>query len=182
MPIRTILSLDPGLGNLGYSVFQDIDGEFVYIKSGVYKQKGVKSDIGRKLLNSYEFIVELMLTYKPDYMAYEKMFFRGRSDSAASTIKVIGLIQTVATDFSVEEILEVSPPTLKKFITGNGRADKKEVKKDTIRKMLELETETTLLESKNSDILGVSQILKAPHHQIDACAVGLWAFDQLRGN
>ena len=182
MSIKTILSFDPGLGNLGYSVIQDIGGEFVYIKSGVYKQKGVKSDIGRKLLNSYEFIVELMLTYKPDYVAYEKMFFRGRSDSAASTIKVIGLIQAISTDFSVEDILEISPPTLKKFITGSGRADKKEVKKHTVEKMLKLETKTTMPKSNQSnDHLGISQILKAPHHQIDACAIGLWAFDQLKG-
>ena len=176
MPTQTVLSFDPGLGNLGWCCYEILDKEFFYIKSGIFEQKKVKTDIPEKLMISHRFINQLFLKYGADIVAYEKMFFRGRSDSAASTIKVIGIIQLISACSSIEQILEVSPPTLKKFMTGSGKADKKEVQKHTIKKMLEYETESP--ESQNH--IRAGNLLKAKSHEIDAIAVGLWAFEQLR--
>lgn len=157
---KVILSFDPGLSNLGYGCLQKIGKEIEYVDSGIHKQKS-KTDIGEKLLKVNDFIRSLIQSFNPDIIAFEKMFFRGRSDSAASTIKVIGLIQISATCNNIPT-LEVSPPTLKKFITGNGRADKKDMKEHTLDRLFK------------HDIIIPDKIT---HHEIDALAIGLYAYD-----
>lgn len=158
---KVILAFDPGLSNLGHACLQGSKDGMEYVESGIHTQKS-KFDVEEKLFKIHEFIESQIYSLNPDVIAYEKMFFRGRSDSAASTIKVIGFIQILAEKYNIPSI-GVSPPTLKKFITGNGRADKNEMKKYTLDKLLSL---------------GVVIEEKSKHHEIDAFAVGLWALEE----
>lgn len=174
---RTIIAFDPGLSNLGVSVFQWEDENINLIDIDIHKQKS-KEDIGEKLLNVHQFINNISREYDPAIMAYEKMFFRGRSDSAASTIKVIGLIELIAEERGIKSI-GVSPPTLKKFITGNGRANKDDMKRVLSKKVVDmLSLNWNEQADKNPELLLKST--KISNHEIDAFAVGLWAHSQVK--
>ena len=168
------LSFDPGLGNLGWSCLKKGTNGVEYVASGIHKQPA-KFDIELRLKAVYDFLNTMVPTYHPDIIAFEKMFFRGRSDSAASTIKVIGLIELVGAQYEIS-LMDVAPSTLKKFITGHGRSDKKEIKKEVVRQILGIDPE---IEQPSAETLIKSgNILKAKSHEIDAVAVGLWAANE----
>ena len=81
-------------------------------------------------------ILRLIADYKPDVMAVEKTFFANNRNSAilnvfADEIKAIGKRKGL-------EVYGFAPSTVKKFITGNGRATKLEVAKVVIATYPEL--------------------------------------------
>ena len=81
-------------------------------------------------------ILRLIADYKPDVMAVEKTFFANNRNSAilnvfADEIKAIGKRKGL-------EVYGFAPSTVKKFITGNGRATKLEVAKVVIAQYPEL--------------------------------------------
>ena len=169
---QIILAFDPGLANLGHSCLHIENDSIKMVDIDIHKQKS-KVHIGKKLLKIYNHIEGLVVKFNPYVVAYEKMFFRGRSDSAASTIKVIGMIETISEKHNIKSI-GVAPPTLKKFITGNGRADKEEMKRSVNLKLIDIV-------SGNKD--NVELIMKCSslsNHEIDAFGVALWAYDEIK--
>ena len=162
--ISKILSFDPGLANLGYAQFEvDEKSNIRYLNSGSYQQKKKKLSDGQRLFQSYEFIRDLIIDFEPTHVGHELMFMRGRHSSGAGTLKIIGIIEMLSYVFGCENLF-IAPPTLKKHIIGKGKASKEEMKEKVVSRI-----EGSIIESK----------LQVSHHEIDACAVGLWVYDSI---
>ena len=126
-----ILAIDPGTRAMGVALLQD----YKLIYHGVLTIKRGKSP-HETLAEGRKTILRLIADYKPDVMAVEKTFFANNRNSAilnvfADEIKAIGKRKGL-------EVYGFAPSTVKKFITGNGRATKLEVAKVVIAQYPEL--------------------------------------------
>lgn len=115
-----ILAIDPGTREMGVALLEG--DKLVY--HGVKSIKRGKSP-HETLLEGRREILRLIEDYQPDTLAVEKTFFANNKNAAvlnvfADEFVAIGKKQKL-------EVVAFAPSTVKKFITGNGRASKKEV-------------------------------------------------------
>lgn len=73
-----------------------------------------------------DFVNLLILKHKPDIMAIERIFFASNASTAISVGQAQGVMFLAAHQHGLP-VIEYAPPTIKKVVTGNGRAKKKEV-------------------------------------------------------
>ncbi len=144
-----ILGIDPGTATTGYALIRtdEEDYEFGSFKSlGESTMKFKRSlfdkdmcmvDYGLieterngyspdRYAKIYELIEFILKKRKPDVMAIEKIFFANNARTAINVGQAQGVMFLAASHNKVP-VVEYAPPTIKKVITGNGRAKKKEV-------------------------------------------------------
>ena len=155
-----ILSVDQGLANFGFAVLEKDEKATKLLNYGCFVTKSDGDQQKRifDLINNFEMLVE---QYKPDYIVHERLFFsppgknmRKKSASILNTNMITGAIWYIAGKHAVP-VAQYSPQTVKKLLTGNGRAEK-----ETIIKKI--------------DNMFVIECLKSrKEHICDAVAIGL---------
>jgi crossover junction endodeoxyribonuclease RuvC len=128
-----ILGIDPGTTSTGYGFVQVEKENCQLVDFGLIEteKNGYPPE---RLLDIHKQITKLIKEFKPDVMAIEKLFFF----SNAKTVMRVGQAQGVMLFSAANKKLKVheyAPAMIKKVISGNGRADKKEVQK-SLRKVL----------------------------------------------
>jgi crossover junction endodeoxyribonuclease RuvC len=126
-----ILAIDPGTRAMGVALLEG--DKLIYHGVKCIRKRNSPHETlqeGRKL------ILRLIADYKPDTLAVEKTFFANNRNAAvlnvfADEIKSIGKRKGL-------DVLCYAPSSVKKFITGNGRASKLEVAKVVIAQYPEL--------------------------------------------
>lgn len=128
-----ILGIDPGTATTGYGLVTSTkDGNDV-VKWGLIETD--KSLLKEKRLEFiFEETVALINKHKPDVFVFEKVFFSSNVKTAIAVGQAQGVMLLAAGKTGVH-VEEYAPGTIKKMITGNGRANKKEVQTH-IRKIL----------------------------------------------
>jgi crossover junction endodeoxyribonuclease RuvC len=128
-----ILGIDPGTATTGYGLVRlNGKGNEVVTWGLIETSKLLLKE--KRLDFIFEEILRLIDLHKPDVFVFEKVFF----SSNAKTVIAVGQAQGVmllAAGKAHVHIEEYAPGTIKKMITGNGRANKKEVQ-EHIRKIL----------------------------------------------
>lgn len=120
-----ILGIDPGTATTGFGVVDST-------KSGVEVVTWGLIETDKSLLkeNRLDFIFEELLSlinkFKPDVFVFEKVFFANNAKTVIAVGQSQGVILLAASKTKVH-VEEYAPGTIKKLITGNGRANKKEV-------------------------------------------------------
>ena len=94
-----------------------------------------------------------METFKPDQVAFEELFFNTNNTTAIPVAEARGVL-IVASKQYTDKLFEYTPLQIKQALTGNGRAEKKQV------------------QFMVKNILGLSQTPK-PDDAADALAVAL---------
>jgi len=113
------LGIDPGLVNTGFAVLEDKR----IIVSGVIRRPG--STIDRIHAISREIHTKLE-EYQPGYTAIETAFYGKNPKSLIKSAQLIGAILYILREKN-SRIIQLHPNTLKRIITGNGRASKEQV-------------------------------------------------------
>lgn len=128
-----ILGIDPGTATTGYGVIEANGTNFNVIKWGLIEtdKNGQKE---RRLDVIYKETVKIIKTYSPDMFVIEKVFFATNAKTAIAVGQAQGVMLLAASHRSVR-VAEYAPGTIKKVITGSGRANKKEVQQ-AVRKIL----------------------------------------------
>lgn len=133
------LGIDPGYARLGYGVisFSQNSSRPQYVTSGVFETNSSSSE-SQRLFQMHTNITTLINQYKIAFCAIEEVFFRKNLTTGIQLIQVRGVILL---DLEMHQVpyAAVSPTSLKKMITGSGRADKKQMEK-IIAKLLSLES------------------------------------------
>ena len=114
-----ILSVDHGTRS-GYSIFRD--GK--YIESGIVTLDSVTS-----LRKAHKEFFLIFSMYKPDVLVVEKVNVAGSKFGGTNIVKLAQLqaiVLLLADTFNCK-VIEVNPMSMKKVITGNGKAEKREV-------------------------------------------------------
>ena len=123
-----ILGIDPGFGRTGYGVIE-VEGHNNYktLTFGVFEtEKHLPHHERLKMI--YEKMTELLDEFKPQRLAIEELFFHKNVTTALGVGEARGVIMLAAAQRGLP-ITECSPLNVKLTITGNGRAEKRQVQK-----------------------------------------------------
>lgn len=128
-----ILGIDPGTATTGYGFINIVDGKPVTRSWGLIEtDKNGKAEKRLELI--HKETTKLLKTHKPDIFAIEKVFFATNAKTAIAVGQAIGVMLLAASRAKVE-VAEYAPGTIKKMVTGSGRANKKDVQK-AVRKIV----------------------------------------------
>ncbi len=133
-----ILGIDPGYGIIGYGVIEKNGSKIKPIDYGVI-QTPKDEDIAVRLAILYDSLNSLIEKYKPDEIAVEELFFNTNITTGIKVAQARGVILLCAVR-ECGRLFEYTPLMVKQSLTGNGRADKKQVQY-MVKMMLNLKTE-----------------------------------------
>ncbi len=129
-----IMGIDPGTATTGYGIV-DIkkSSEPQVIEWGLIETEK-NGDIEKRLNIIYKVASKLIKNIKPDIFVMEKVFFATNAKTVISVGQAQGVLLLAASKAKIK-VIEYAPGTIKKTITGDGRAKKKDIQK-SLRKML----------------------------------------------
>lgn len=142
-----ILGIDPGTANTGYGIIRvscrktgkkktrRSTKSLKCLKFGCIKTTPVER-FPRRLITLSKELRKIVKTYQPKIVAVEKLFFFKNKKTVIRVSEATGVILLVLEKMKIP-IVEYSPLQVKKFLTGNGRADKKDVQNE-VEKILKL--------------------------------------------
>jgi len=128
-----ILGIDPGTATTGYGFINVINKNPVTREWGLI-ETDKNGNPERRLKKIFEETTSLLKKHKPDCMAIEKVFFATNAKTAIAVGQAIGVIMLASAKSKIP-VFEYAPGTIKKMVTGSGRAVKKDVQ-ICIRKLL----------------------------------------------
>lgn len=156
--IMIILGIDPGTSSVGYAIIETspvprlIESKLVPIAA---------KDPVQRLLELHNGLKSLLIKFRPKEVSLEKLFFSKNTKTALSVSEARGVI-LLTTALAGVAVSEYTPLEVKKAVTGDGKADK-----DQVKKMIQL----TLREAVN---------LKARDDVFDAIGVALTCYYRKR--
>lgn len=120
-----ILGIDPGTARLGWGIIETKGANSKAVFFGCITTEATRAPPAR-LLHLHGELTKLLSKHKPDCMSIEELFFTKN----AKTIIPVGQARGVAILAAAQKNISVvsySPLAVKRAITGNGNADKKQV-------------------------------------------------------
>lgn len=150
-----ILWVDPGIRKLWYAI---IDDQKNIVDAGILLQdmkSPTRDDQFMRLYNIYSFFMGLFHEYPITHVCIEKLFFSSWNQANAEFVYgVRGAVIALAYENNAE-IMEMSPVSLKKAITGNWKAGKPLIQ-STIMRLFWLEQEPEYHDA--ADALGLAYV------------------------
>ena len=124
MSWRRILGLDPGSRTSGYAVIEGDGHSHRFIAGGVIDV--AKLALPERLGSIFTAVSERIAQYKPDAVVVEGVFMSKNVRSALMLGQARGAVVCAAMNAGVP-LYEYAAKSIKKSVTGNGNADKKQV-------------------------------------------------------
>lgn len=121
-----ILGLDPGTATVGYGIIDDADGQATVVSYGAIITRPNDGDAAHRLQIVFEQLNELLLEFRPDAAAVEKLFFGKNITTAINVGQARGVLLLALANAGVP-ISEYSPPEIKEAVSGYGNASKQQV-------------------------------------------------------
>lgn len=124
-----ILGIDPGIAIVGFGLIDKNGSKLTPVQYGCI-QTEAHTDPGERLKKVYDAMRELIAKYKPDAVAFEKLFFNRNVTTAFAVSQARGVLMLAA----VQEGLplgEYTPLQVKQAIVGYGKAEKRQVQEMT---------------------------------------------------
>lgn len=151
-----ILGLDPGTTAAGYA-FVDGDRSPVLRDSGILPVRAETPE--QRLRELHQTLLALIRRWKPEAVAIEKLFFAANARTAMAVAEARGvLLLTVVLGGTT--VYEYTPAEIKKTITGQGNADKQQV-----RKMLGLIMPETKALNARDDVFDAVAVALTCHYK-----------------
>lgn len=121
-----VMGIDPGLTRCGLSVVQSGRGrQVIPVSVGVVRTPS-DADLSERLLRLSTAVREWMDDYQPEVVAMERVFERGNVSTVMHTAHAVGVLVLAAAERGIP-VHMYTPSEVKKAISGNGRADKKQM-------------------------------------------------------
>ncbi len=131
-----VLGIDPGYAIVGCGVVEYKNNHFRVLDYGAITTQA-HTPFNERIEKIFDEAAELMMKYKPDAMAIEKLFFNTNQKTAIDVAQARGALVLAAQKNHIP-IFEYTPLQVKQSVVGYGRAEKKQVQEMT-RVMLNLE-------------------------------------------
>ena len=120
-----VLSIDPGYERLGIAILEKENGMEKIIFSETF-QTSAKEDFIKRIFLIGKEIEKIIKKYNPKILSIEKLFFNTNQKTATNVSEIRGSIIYIAMKYGLE-VFEYTPLEIKSAITGDGRADKKQM-------------------------------------------------------
>lgn len=131
-----VLGLDLSMTSTGYSVIEELDGEFNLIGYGKINTKKTDFENEDDRINSIvDRIKDIILKEQNiDYIIVENQFISRRTNTIMALRKLLGAVMRMVTSETKIKIIYVSPTTVKKSIGGSGSSTKEDVFNSIVEK------------------------------------------------
>ena len=177
-----VMGIDPGLTRCGLSVVQAGRGRAVYpVAVGVVRTPP-SAELSERLLRLSRAVSEWMDDYHPDVVAIERIFERGNVSTVMHTAHAVGVLVLAAAQRQIP-VHMYTPSEVKKAVSGNGRADKKQMTV-MITRILGLKQPPQPADAADALALAVCHCWRAPllaRQDVAAAAAGIEPKKQLVG-
>ena len=120
-----ILGIDPGYAIVGYGVIEKIGFQTRCIDYGAITTDK-DTDFPTRLVQIADGLEYLIEKYKPECLAIEELFFQNNQKTAINVAMARGVVVEIAKK-KLGNLFEYTPLQIKQALTGQGRADKKQV-------------------------------------------------------
>lgn len=121
-----ILGIDPGLGTTGYGVIED--RSFKIVEAGVIKTEA-NTPIQARLKKIFDSISEIIEEHKPAVLVLEKIYSHYKHPTTAILMGHARAAICLACGVSSVQLINYPSTKIKKTITGNGHASKRQVQR-----------------------------------------------------
>ena len=148
-----MLGIDPGTARLGYAVVDSDSKESCHLVVCGIIETSKNQTAAQRLSEIRRDLTVLFDTYSPDFVSVEELFFFKNLKTIIPVAQARGVILELSATLGIQ-VFEYTPLQVKQIITGNGRADKKQ-----IENFIKIE-------------FGLSAAIK-PDDAIDAAAIAL---------
>lgn len=145
--------MDLSLSSPGFAVLGVTDEGDPLILEVSHVKTNAKKSHGYRLGEISEEIDRYITVYDPEYIVREKGFSRFPATTQA-LFKVVGISDLYAHMRTEKEIAELSPTTVKKVVTGSGKATKQDVEK-AVKKILRIDKPDFFATDDESDAVAV---------------------------
>ena len=120
-----ILGIDPGFALVGFGVVDELNGRLSAVDYGVISTP--KEDkFAVRLQPIYDSMTALIKKYQPDAISIEELFFFRNQTTVIPVAEARGIIVLCGKQNNVP-MYEYTPLQIKQALTGNGRAEKKQI-------------------------------------------------------
>lgn len=119
------MGIDPGFALVGFGVVQEDCGNVKMMDCGVISTHK-DENFALRLQKIYEGIISLIEIHSPDAIAIEELFFFRNHTTVIPVAEARGVIILAGKQKNVP-LFEYTPLEIKQSLTGNGRAEKKQV-------------------------------------------------------
>lgn len=155
-----VMGIDPGLTRCGLSVVQAGRGRLVVpVSVGVVRTPS-DMDLGERLVRISTAVEEWIDDYQPDVVAIERVFERGSVSTVIFTAHAVGVLILAAAKRGIP-VHHYTPSEVKKAISGNGRADKKQMTV-MVTRILGLSEAPTPADAADALALAICHCWRAP--------------------
>ncbi len=117
-----IIGIDPGYAIAGYGIVEYIGNKFKVLEYGAITTDS-KTPFPQRLCALYEGLDEIIKKHKPDFAAFEELFFNTNVKTAIAVGHARGVLILSAQRAGVP-VYQYTPLQIKQAVTGYGRADK----------------------------------------------------------
>lgn len=124
--VMIILGIDPGTTKIGYALLRADLAKIDIGEAGLIPIKSAEKE--RRLLELHGSLKDLLARVQPQALAVEKLFFAKNQKTALAVSEARGVI-LLTTALAGVNIFEYTPLEIKKSVTGDGGADKLQIKK-----------------------------------------------------
>lgn len=131
-----VLGIDPGTATTGYGVVTDRDSQPIMVAYGAILTPSDQA-LPDRLITIHTEVLRLIDQYQPEQAAVEQLFFNKNVRTALAVGHARGVVLLALAERQVP-IFEYTPLEVKQAVTGNGRADKKQIQ-EMIKILLELD-------------------------------------------
>lgn len=145
-----VLGLDVSMNSTGWAVLGVENGTVQYVNSGIIKAN-TKFSHGQRLRWQRKKFAAIMKRYPIAYVAKEAGFAR-HVKATQTLFKAYGVVEEF---FAENELVDYAASTIKKVVTGKGRATKEEVESAT-RKLLKLPKSFKFQSDDESDAVAIA--------------------------
>ncbi|NLH39292.1 MAG: crossover junction endodeoxyribonuclease RuvC [Elusimicrobia bacterium] len=136
--MRRVIGIDPGLEDTGWAILSSDNGRIILENFGLIKTERNLS-ISKRLCQIYDGLNDIIAEFNPDAASIEEVFFIDKIRTQEATMEARGVI-LLAFEKSGIKYNEYNPRLIKKNITGNGNANKKQVQ-SVIKMMFSMDKE-----------------------------------------
>lgn len=124
-PNRRILGVDPGVARLGWAIVEGRGSSTKLVGCGCLETtSGTAPE--KRLLQLSTRLSAIIREYAPGVVAVEKLFFTKNVTTGIAVGQARGVVLLAAASAGLS-LVEFTPTTIKQSVTGDGRADKRQM-------------------------------------------------------
>ena len=118
-----ILAFDPGYGRLGWGAIENLE----FLDCGLIETE-LKKSMSSRLAELQEKIQKCIYKIQPKMIVMERLYFHKNKKTIAGVYQAQGIILASAGSLNYE-VKEINPSSIKRIITGSGKANKEDIVK-----------------------------------------------------